>query len=209
MINIIHPEIEKYLDTLLPARPPIFHEMEERYQGETFPAIGPQVGMLLHLFARAIKAKNILELGSGFGYSGLWLAQALPADGKIILTDLRPDYKRDAENYFKKIGLEKLLDFRLGPALEILKNESGPFDLIFNDVDKEDYPEIIELAYPRLRQSGLLITDNTLWYGHVMTEDPDRTTSGVLKHNRILAEHPGFLTVQIPLRDGLSISFKL
>jgi predicted O-methyltransferase YrrM len=207
-MEIHRPRISRYLSSLLPRRPEIFLELEARAERENFPAIGPQVGALLELLARAICARRVIDLGSGYGYSGLWLARGMAAEGKIILTDSREENRIEAQRNFARLGLEKLLDFRVGNAVEILVKATGPFDLIFNDVDKEDYPKIIDLAYERLRMGGLLVTDNTLWDGMVTKRRPDETTKAIIEFNRRLAEHEGFLTVQIPLRDGVAVSVK-
>ena len=208
-MDITPPEIDLYLQGLLPARHKIFLEMEERALRDDFPAIGPQAGILLELLARSIRAKHIIDLGSGYGYSALWLARALPEDGIVILTEQDEENIKDARRYFEVMGFLSHADFRQGNAVEIFRNESGPFDLVFNDVDKEDYTEVAELAYQRLRHGGLLVTDNTLWYGEVVSSNPDETTRSILDHNRFLAEHTGFLTVQLPVRDGISVSLKL
>jgi len=208
-INIVHPEIEKYLGSLLPVREPWFMEMEKMAEEEDFPAVGPQVGMLLEILARAINAKRIMELGSGFGYSGLWFARALPADGYLLLTDFDKKNQHLAEKYFKTAGKDHMMEFRVGDALELLNREKGPYDLIFNDIDKEFYPQVIEPVYRLLRKGGLFITDNTLWDGKVIQESPDRTTGFIREFNLRLKSHKGFLTNWLPLRDGLSVSIKI
>ena len=208
-IDIVHPEIEKYLDSLLPAREPWFMEMERMAEEEDFPAVGPQVGMLMEILARAINAKRIMELGSGFGYSGLWFARALPADGYLLLTDFEEKNQQLAEKYFKIAGKDHMMEFRVGDALELLNGEDGPYDLVFNDIDKEFYPQVIEPVYRLLRKGGLFITDNTLWYGKVIQEPPDRTTGFIREFNARLKSHKGFLTNWLPLRDGISVSIKI
>ena len=205
---IVDPAIEKYLDSLLPERNPVFLEMEKRAEKENFPAVGPHVGLLLQLLTRMISARNVLELGSGYGYSALWIAQALPESGRIILTDLSEKHHKAAIKYFKRLKLDHLMEFRVKNAVTVLAEETGPFDLIFNDVDKEESPEALELSHARLREGGLFVTDNTLWYGQVTQDEVDETTVKIKEFNCKLAAHPGFQTVQIPLRDGVSISIK-
>lgn len=207
-MEIVNQIIAQYLDGLLPGRPSVFLEMEERAQREGFPAVGPQVGMLLELLARVIGAQRVIDLGSGYGYSGLWLARGMDPGGKIILADRSVENMKTARQNFARLGLEGMLDFRLGNAVAIFTQEAGPFDLVFNDVDKEDYPAIIDLAYPRLRKGGVLVTDNTLWSGQVAAADPDEMTRHIMEFNRKLAEHEGFLTVQVPMRDGVAVSLK-
>lgn len=206
---IVTPEIEAYLKNLLPHRDSIFIEMEQMAEKDDFPVIGPQVGILLEFLTRCINGKKIMELGSGFGYSGLWFARALPPDGHLILTDFKKENRDLATAYFRRAGLLHLMEFRLGDALELLEKEPGPLDIIFNDVDKEDYPKIITLAHDRLRCGGLFITDNTLWHGRVVESNQDKTTKAVQEFNRKLSEHKGFLTVHLPIRDGVSVSIKI
>lgn len=207
-MHIVNPDVEAYLESLLPARDEIFYEMERMAEERDFPAVGPQVGMLLEILARSINARRILELGSGFGYSGIWFASALPADGQIILTDFEAENETLAQQFFEQAGYSHLMKFLLGDALKLLAGVQGPFDIIFNDVDKEFYPLVIEPAHGLLRVGGLFITDNTLWYGKPAQPNPDATTRAIQEYNQKLKEHPGFLTVQLPLRDGLSLSIK-
>jgi predicted O-methyltransferase YrrM len=208
-IDIIHPAIERYLDELLAEREPWFIKMEKMAEEEDFPAVGPQVGMLLEILARSINARRIMELGSGFGYSGLWFARALPPDGYLLLTDFEEKNQRLAEANFREAGKSGIMEFRVGDALQLLKEEKGPYDIIFNDVDKEFYPQVIEPVYRLLRKGGLFITDNTLWYGRVTQPNPDETTTLIQEFNRHLMGHKGFLTTQLPLRDGISVSIRI
>ena len=188
-MNIVTPEIETYIESLLPQRHPVFLELEKKALQDGFPAVGPEVGTLLYILANAIGAEYIMELGSGYGYSGLWMAQALPDHGKIILTDNNEDNMRLAKKNFERLGLTDKMAFKLGNSLETFAGETGPFDLIFNDVDKEDYCEVVKLAHARLRRGGLLITDNTIWYGKVAEPDPDETTKAILEHNLLLKQY--------------------
>ncbi len=204
------PRIDEYIEELLPERHPLVIEMEKRARRENFPIIGPQVGAFLELFALAIGAKRIMELGSGFGYSAYWFARQLRSDGVVILTDFDEDNRKKALDYLRKMNLSNRIDYRVGNSLDLFAEEPGPLDIVFNDIDKEDYPKVIDLAFVRLRKGGLLITDNALWHGHVTADNPpDKATEGVVEFNRLLAEHSGFHSIIIPLRDGVSIALKL
>jgi len=163
-MHIVHPDIETYLDSLDQPRDPVFREMERLAAERKFPAVGPQVGRLLFMLARTMGARNILELGSGFGYSAVWFGKALPPGGKLMLTDLDENNAALARRFWGQAGLEAEMTFLVGNALTLLMKQEGPFDIIFNDVDKEDYPDTIDPVYQRLRPGGLFITDNTLWY---------------------------------------------
>ncbi len=208
-MELLHAGIDSYLQELLPDRDAIFLEMERYAAGEEFPLVGPQVGHLLEILARSVEAESVIELGSGFGYSALWFARAMLDGDRLIQTDMKEENAGLSKSFFEKAGFGNLYDFRVGDALQVLEQEEGHFDIIFNDLFKEHYPRVIDLAYKRLRPGGLLISDNTLWRGRVLEQQPDGKTRGVLQFNQALKEHRGFLTVQLPLRDGVSLSYKV
>jgi predicted O-methyltransferase YrrM len=184
--------------------------MEERAAQEKFPIIGPLVGRLCKQLALSIGARDIFELGSGFGYSTYWFAQAVGAGGRVVHTDYDGRRSNDARNYLKKAGLQAHVQFEVGDALEVLKQYPGPFDILFCDIDKHLYPEAIELMRSRVRLGGYLITDNTLWSGRVASAaEPDAETSGVQRYNQIAFSSPDLLSTLIPLRDGVTVSLKV
>ncbi len=208
-MDIVSPEIEGYLEGLLPPRDPLFLEMERLAAERKFPAVGPQVGMFLELLARSIGAKRVLELGSGYGYSAIWFARGMAPDCELVLSDFDGKKRAMALRYLERAGFQGKLTFEVGDAQELMRRIKGPFDIVFNDIDKEFYPLVIEPAFRLLREGGLFVTDNSLWYGKVVLPEPDEATRSVMEFNRLLKEHPGFLTVQLPLRDGLSVAVKL
>ncbi len=205
---ILKPGIHDYLDSLLPKRENYFLELEKYAEKEDFPIVGPLVGNILLQYAQLINARRILELGSGFGYSALWFAKASPDE--IICTDLTQNNIQRAMVYFDKVGIKDKIQFMEGDGLEILRKVEGEFDIIFNDIEKEDYPSVFKEAVPRLRKGGLLITDNVLWDGKVVDSSPtEETTIGVKEYNRLTFSDPRVLSVIIPIRDGLGVSIKL
>ena len=209
-MEITNPKIEKYMSTLLENRPSIFKELEEYAQEINFPIIEPLVGRLLNQYAHVLKARRILELGSGFGYSALWFSEGMDEQTEIICTDFEKNKKKLAMNYFEKAKTKTKIDFKLGDALEILDTLEGEFDIIFNDVEKEDYPEAFRRSVPKLRKGGVLITDNTLWYGKVANnEEQDYQTEGVREYNRLAFSDKRVISMIIPLRDGITISLKI
>jgi len=216
-LNIVTPGIETYLNSLLPQREAWFIEMEEIAAREDFPAVGPQVGAFLELMARSVGARRVMELGSGFGYSGLWFCKAMPKDGYILLSDFDEKNETAARKFFKAAGMSHLMAFHTGDALTMLnlqlelveKSGAERFDVIFNDVEKELYPKVIEPVFRLLRRGGLFITDNALWMGKVAQGPVDETTAAVLEFNERMKAHQGFLTSWLPLRDGLAVAVKL
>jgi caffeoyl-CoA O-methyltransferase len=205
---ITSPEVENYLESLVPERDEVLREMEDVARQRQIPIIGPVVGRYLHLLALTIGAKRVFEAGSAIGYSTVWLARALAPGGKVIYTDGDRRNADQAVRYFERAGVLDRIDVRVGEALELLSEQKEPFDLIFNDVDKEDYPRILRLALPRLRVGGLFVADNALWHGRLFDELPDEKTRAVLEFNRLLYSTPQLYPAIVPLRDGVAVAVK-
>ncbi|HML95159.1 MAG TPA: O-methyltransferase [Thermodesulfobacteriota bacterium] len=209
---IVNPEIERYIESLSPGADGVRREMEEYARENGFPIVGPSVGRLLYQLTLTSGAEEIIELGSGFGYSAYWFGKALSVlgRGRVILTDASRDNAEMAEGFLSRAGLMDKVEIRVGDALEIFDGEKGPFDIVFNDVDKEWYPPLVGKAYAKLRRGGLFITDNVLWHGRVLSpEDDSPATEGVRKFARLLFAEEGFYSTVLPIRDGVSISLKL
>ncbi len=183
--------------------------MEEMAREKNIPIVGRQVGSFLYQLAITINAKRIFELGSAFGYSAYWFAKAVGIDGQVYFTDLSKDNIVIAKDFIKLVGFEERIHIHFGDGALILDESSGEFDIIFNDIEKEDYPQVIDKAYKKLRTGGLFITDNVLWHGRVISEDKSPATEGVREFTKLLMSHKGFYTTIVPIRDGLSISVKL
>ena len=208
MVDIVHPAVAQYLAKLEPVRDPVFREMEERAQDERFPIVGPLVGGLLAVLAQAIRARWIFEMGSGFGYSGLWLASGLPENGRIILTDPSGVRAKQAKDFFCRAGQDQKLEFRIGDGVDLLRRTTTSFDLIFIDIEKARYPLAFHAALPKLKAGGLLIADNVLWFGQVTEPRPDADTRGILEFTHLMTSSPDLSSTILPLRDGVSVSIK-
>jgi caffeoyl-CoA O-methyltransferase len=208
-MDILNPKLEKYIFDLIPRQNKVLEEMYKYGTDRDFPLIGPLCGQFLRQMAMASGAKRIFEMGSGFGYSAVWFSMGMPDDGKIICTDGDSENRDRAIFYFKRLGIDHKIEFYVGMAQDILKQQDSPFDIIFNDVDKEQYPETLDIAIPRLRKGGLFITDNTLWYGKVIEPGGDFYTVGVKEFNKLSFARKDIVTMIVPLRDGLSVSVKL
>lgn len=203
-------EIDHFLHSVTPKRNRVLSEMERYARRHGFPIIGPLVGRLLFQMATATKARRILELGSGYGYSAFWFALAIGKRGHITLSDLDPANRERALQYFRKGDLEAGFRFHLGDALEIAAGLKGPFDIILNDIDKEDYPATIDVAARLLRPGGLFLTDNVLWSGRVYDiHDTEPATMGVRRFVKRLYADRRFFTTIIPLRDGLAMAVRV
>lgn len=202
-------KIHQYLEAVTPERPPVLREMEEYAAEHDFPIVGPLVGRFLYQMAITIKAKRICEMGSGFGYSAFWFSLAMRSRGSILMIDSDKRNKRRAFDYFKRAGLESQIEFRVGDALKILKKTNGLFDIVFNDIDKDGYPETIDAVAARLKKTGLFITDNLIWSGRVCDKNPDGTTKAIMEFTQRLYRDSRFFTTILPIKDGVSLAVRL
>ncbi|MBI3872525.1 MAG: O-methyltransferase [candidate division Zixibacteria bacterium] len=207
--SITNPAIHAYLDRVRPPSDEILREMEEHAEARKFPYLGPQCARILHALVKMSGARSIFELGSGFGYTMYWMAKALPARGMVVGTEGDPTNVAAAKEYFRRGGLSNRTDLRCGDALGYLRAEPGPFDMIYCDIDKEGYPDALDLAKPRLRPGGIFVADNLLRSGQVLNDVSRETaTVAIQEFTRRLYADPDFFTVIIPIRDGMSISVK-
>jgi caffeoyl-CoA O-methyltransferase len=206
----IQDDVEEYLYSLLPQRDAVISEMEQYAEEHRVPIIGPAVARLLTLFAQVSGAERIFEMGSAIGYSTIWLARAAGPKGKVYYTDGDPANAQRAREYFRRAGVAKRINVQVGDALELLKKTPGKFDLIFNDVNKDQYPDALRVALPKLKRGGLFITDNTLWSGKAArpAAPDDAATLGVQKFNRLVYASKELYPVLIPLRDGVTVCRK-
>jgi len=207
-LDIVHPKISEYLEKTFQEQDPILREMGDHGRKIGFPIIGAQSGRLLAFLAKTINAKNVLELGSGFGYSAMLFAQAMGEGSKVIMTEGKQSNQDLAREYFTRAGLLDRVDFNVGDALEIAKKYPGPFDIIFCDIDKHDYPKAIAIAKEKLRVGGILIYDNMLWHGRIIDQH-DADTNAVLDTTQALLKDDEFFTALVPLRDGQTISLRV
>ena len=206
--NLTSPLIEDYILEKTSVSDSIVDEMHIYADDNEVPIVGPLVGKFLYQIATFINAESIFEMGSGFGYSAYWFSKAFTERGSVVCTDFSNEHKDAAEHFFNKAGYEKFLDFICGNSIDILKNSDDKYDIIFIDIDKEQYPDVIDLAYDKLNKNGIMIADNTLWYGRVIEEDELPSTKGVKIFNNMMSEDNRFLTTILPLRDGVTLRYK-
>lgn len=203
--------LDDYLLSLLPPREEVLARMEEEARRRRIPVVGPAVGRLLAQYARLMGARRVFELGSAIGYSTLWLAHAVGPEGRVFYTDGSEENAAEARRSFEDAGVAERVTVLTGDALSCLDATDGEFDLIFNDVDKEGYPDVVRRAVPRLRRGGLLICDNVLWSGRLRLPpvEDDAETAAIREANRLLYESPDLETTIVPLRDGIAVARKL
>ena len=211
MNGITNNAVDKYIYDILPPRDPVLAHMEAEAAKRKIPIVGPAVGRVLYQLAQMIGAHSVFEMGSAIGYSTIWWARAMGDAGRVVYTDGDRKNADEARGYFERAGVSNRIDVRVGDALEILSEQKqAAYDIIFCDVDKEDYPRALKLAASRVRQGGLFVTDNVLWSGRV-TEPAkaDERTRAILEFNRALYESKEFFTTILPLRDGVAVGLKI
>jgi caffeoyl-CoA O-methyltransferase len=164
-VPITDPDVERYIFDLVPERPGPVAKLEKRLLDGRFPTVGPVVGRLLHQVTAMLGVRRALELGSGPGYAAWWIATALPEDGELVCTEWKEEHAAAAAAFLAETGIGDRVRFETGEALEVLERLPGTFDLVFCDIDKQDYPRALELVVPRLNPGGVLVTDNVLWSG--------------------------------------------
>ena len=202
-------DVDNYLYGLLPERDAVVREMEAYARKHGYFIIGPAVARFLALLTQISGAKRIFEMGSAIGYSTVWLARAAGPKAEIFYSDGNPENARRAQDYFRRTGVARRIHVLTGDALALLKKTPGTFDLIFNDVDKQQYPAALRAALPKLRHGGLLIADNTLWSGKVTRRATDADTCGIQEFNRMVYASKKLFPVLLPLRDGVTVCRKV
>ncbi len=204
-------QLQAYIDSLVPARPQELVEMEAYAEKHDFPIIGPATGYLCYQVARMIKARNIFELGSGYGYSTAWFAAAVKENGGGTVHHVVWDeaLSRRAKMHLANLGLDGFVQYHVGEAVATLCAYTGPFDLIFNDIDKEDYPSSLPIIKEKLRPGGVMVIDNMLWYGRIFKEkDKSASTEGVRLATKALVSDPDWIVTLSPIRDGVLVACK-
>lgn len=207
--EITVPEIDAYMESLLPARDPVLEEMEAYAAERDIPIIGPVVGRFLYQLVRLVKAKTIFELGSAIGYSAIWIARAAGEGATVYYTDGDPDKTKRATDYITRAGVRERVQIRTGDALTLFDQTPGTFDIVFCDIDKHGYPDAFRKAVPRIRKGGLLLADNVLWHGRVVAPPDTDATRGILEFNRLIYSTPELYPTILPVRDGFAVCEKL
>lgn len=214
MGQIVAEPIERYLASLNQLADPVLRAIEREGEEKGLPIIDAEVGSLLRVLATALDATRMLEIGTAVGYSGIWLAGALPPGGMLLTMEIDAQRAKTARQNFVRSGLAERVTVVVGDAQRMLAKVAGPFDLIFQDGDKKQYLSLLDRLVQLLRPGGLLITDNVLWSGEVVpgfAAAPRHNvtdTRAISEYNERLNHHPQLMTAIVPLRDGVAISVK-
>jgi caffeoyl-CoA O-methyltransferase len=209
MGGITVPAVEDYVYSILPPRDEVLSEMEAEAAKNKVPIVGPAVGRILQQLAMIGGAKRVFEMGSAIGYSTIWWARGIAEGGQVTYTDGDRKNADRARKYFDRAGVTDKIRILTGDALELLSEEKESLDIIFNDIDKHDYPRAFRLAIPKLRKGGLFVTDNVLWSGRVAEKNPKaENTRAIQEFNRLMYEAKDLFTTILPIRDGVAVAVK-
>ena len=211
MSEIDYDKTQEYIASLVPPREPEIQKMEQYADEHDFPIIGPACGYYCYQLARMIGAKSVFELGSGYGYSTAWFAKAVKENGGGVVHHTVWDEKlsKQAAGHLSKLGSADVVKFHMAEAVETLRQTDGPFDIIFNDIDKDAYPDSLPIIKEKLRSGGLLIIDNMLWHGQTLDpNDHEKSTEAIRRFTRDITTDPAWIVSLAPMRDGMIVAYK-
>ncbi len=209
-MELMDQAINAYMHDLTPPRSHVLAEMEQYAKENKFPIIGPLVGRFLHQLIHLLDARRVFEMGSGYGYSAIWFSSAMKDGGTVECTEMDIANIERGKKHAAAAGVADHITWHVGDALDSMSRATGLYDIILNDVDKEQYPRALELAWPKLRRGGIMITDNVLWSGRIVSEKPPtEATAGILEFNRRVYALPDAVCSLMPLRDGLMLAVKV
>ena len=212
MANLLtYSRTQEFLTSLVPPREDEMQKMEKYAAKTDFPIIGPAAGYYCYQVARMIMAKSVFEMGSGYGYSTAWFAKAVRENGGGVVHHVVWDEKLSemARGHLSRLGFDGLIHYQVAEAVETLRSTPGPFDLIFNDINKEAYPSSLPLIKEKLRPGGVLIIDNILWSGRIFDKaNKTDATEGVRTFTRSITRDPDWIVSLAPVRDGVIVAYK-
>ncbi|ELY44412.1 O-methyltransferase [Natronorubrum sulfidifaciens] len=221
MVEILSDEITRFLRAAGPAPDDHLREMDDYAEQEGFPHVGPEVGAFLRFVARMSDAERIFEFGSGYGYSAYWMAEALPADGELVLTEVDDDELELAREYMTAGGYDDLARYELGDALATIERYDGPFDVVLIDHQKHRYADAFEAVHPKVPVGGVVVADNAITAGPIEFEklleiadggtpdDVNTHTQGIADYLERVGTDPAFETIVLPLGEGIAVSYRV
>jgi predicted O-methyltransferase YrrM len=213
MFTMIHPEYEAYSEKYSSQEIDILKELNRETNLKVMQArmiSGHLQGKLLEMLSCMLQPNQILEIGTYTGYSAITLCKGLCEDGILHTIDINAELEDMAKKYFEKAELNHKIKHYIGNALDIIPTIDQTFDLVFIDADKENYIAYFELVINKVRKGGIIIADNVLWSGKVLTEtdSTDKETKGIIKFNKFVTTDLRVENLLLPFRDGLMIMRK-
>jgi caffeoyl-CoA O-methyltransferase len=209
-MDIVNAQVEEYLRSRLDRYDePVLLEMEAEGRERGFPIVGRLCGVALELHARAIGARRVVELGSGFGYSAYWFSRAVGPGGEVHGTDGDPANEAKALDYLGRAGFGDRIRWHVGDAVASLGAVDGDVDVVFCDIDKPGYPSAWVAARDRIRVGGLYLCDNTIGYGGGTVLDEGEGPEAIREHNRLIADDERYVSFIDPTREGVLVALRV
>jgi len=209
MKTVVSADIEAYAQAHSMPESDLCRALREETQRRTEAPqmiVGPLEGAFLKMMAQLVGARRVLEIGMFTGYSALCFAEALPADGTVVTCEVDEESAALARQYFARSSIGKKIEIRMGPALDTMRELTGPFDLIFIDADKINYVNYYRRALDLLSPQGVMLIDNVLWDGDVLKQPPpDEKTAVIQELNRTVSNDPRVSAVLVTIRDGVLV----
>lgn len=209
----LSPELEQYIEVHSQREEPVLVELARATHLQVLrPRMlsGNLQGQLLRMLCRMIDARSVLEIGTYTGYAAISMAMGMGEDGVLHTIDVNDELEDFTREFIRKSGLEKRIVFHVGDALEIIPELEGMFDLVFIDADKREYPEYYRLVFDKVRVGGIIVADDVLWDGKVVTEGEktDAQTRGILDFNDMVQADERVENLLLPVRHGLMLMRK-
>jgi len=214
MPEFVHAAVQGYLETLNVSEDPLLSEARARSAADGVPAVSPDTGWLLHVLAAAAAPRRILEIGTGYGCSGILLAKALAPEGMLFTIERDPARAAVARQHFERAGFGRRVSVMVGEAARLLHKVAGPFDVIVQDGAKDQYEPVLDRLVDLLRPRGVLVSDNVLWQGDVIPgfrQEPAHSAESaavIARYSRRLAGDARLATIFLPVGDGVAVSVK-
>jgi len=211
MATISYDKVQDYLTSLVPPREAELQNMEKYAEKNGFPILGPACGYYCYQLARMLGARSVFELGSGYGYSTAWFAKAVRENGGGVIHHTVWDDKLSsmAQEHLSKLGYSDLVKYHNAEAVATLHETDGPFDIIFNDIDKDGYPDSLPVIKEKLRSGGILIIDNMIWHGQILDlNDHEETTEAIRRFTSDITTDSDWVVSLTPMRDGMIVAYK-
>ncbi|MFA9415527.1 O-methyltransferase [Natrinema sp. HArc-T2] len=221
MTDVLTDDIARFVRAVGPDPDETLREMDEYAAAEGFPHVGPEVGAFLRFVARLNGAERVFEFGSGYGYSAYWLAEALPDDGEIVLTEVDADELELAREYMAAGGYDAIARYEHGDAMVAIDRYDGPFDVVLIDHQKHKYADAFEAVRATVPVGGVVIADNAITAGVIDFDDllewadgapPAETnehTQGIIEYLETVRTDPAFETMILPLGEGIAVSYRV
>jgi predicted O-methyltransferase YrrM len=213
MNDSIKRDLLQYADLHSSPEPPLLADLRrETHLKVLYPQMLSPIlqGRFLAFLSQLFRPRRILEIGTFTGYSCLCLSEGLPPEGRIITIEVNPEREKMIRKWVQKAGKVDQIDLRIGPAIELIEEAEGPFDLVFIDADKANYSQYYQQVMPKLREGGLILADNTLWHGKVLNPVfKDKETKGIRAFNELVQNDPRAENVLLPSWDGIMMIRKI